>query len=746
MINRNPQSVVLAQNHSPWPPSKTLSVATGVRRLLKSRFGFVTRRRGRNLSLATLGALLLLARSAFPLGANVPFTDVEAESMTLGGGARVVNATLPPTNQYSTPALEASQRSYVQLTATGQYLQWTNNTGRTINALNVRFCIPDAPAGGGISNTLDLYVNGNFRQALPVTSFHTYFYEGANYENKNDKNPADGDPFDFWDDMHTFITGAAVAPGDTVRFQKDSMNSAAFYYIDVVDFEAVPPPLTQPTNSLSITSYGAVSNNPAYDNTADITSCFRAAVSQGKTVWIPPGTFYIAPTNHGINNVTGVSVIGAGPWYSTIYRVAPPSTNGPVGGIFNDSTLSLQGICLDTGSMIPNNFAFHTYGTNWVIDNVWIQHLDTAVWCGGVGGIVKNCRILSVLGDGGNLNNVTDPHGIGMDLMYSNNFVRGTGDDAMAINSVYNNGTNYYTIMSNITYANNTACCTWKGHDLGLYGGVNVIVTGNLLRDDARSRGLAVGRFGANGSGTFSATVTWNTLWRDGGNVFGQQQEAFAIGSNPPGETSGNIYCASNTIYDSLYNAVSFTTATNVVFQRNTIVNPALNGMIVPPGGEGIGIVNANTVTGLKSGYFDITNQATDYAVVIPIEASDFDGSKGVDTQACSEGGLNVDFITNGTYTAYNSVDLANVNHFVARVASYSSGGNIQIREDSATGTLLGICTVPGTGGWQNWTNVYCSLSGAIGTHNIYLVYTGGSGSLFNIEFFGLYTEPATLP
>ena len=86
-----------------------------------------------------------------------------------------------------------------------------------------------------------MYVNGVLRQALSVNSLQNYCYEGTNYNGQTDKNPADGDPRGFWNDTHAFITGAAVNPGDTIRFQKDSANTAAFYYIDVIDVEAPPP-------------------------------------------------------------------------------------------------------------------------------------------------------------------------------------------------------------------------------------------------------------------------------------------------------------------------------------------------------------------------------------------------------------------------------------------------------------------------------------------------------------------------
>ena len=171
-------------------------------------------------------------------GAVTPFTSYEAESGLLGGGAAVVALTSAATNQFSNPQLEASGHAFVQLTNTGQSVTWTNNTGQNITAINLRSCIPDAPAGGGITSSIDLYVNGTFRQAFAVNSLQNYCYEGTNYNGQADKNPADGDPRGFWNDTHAFITNGPVTPGSTITLQKDAANSAAFYYIDVVDLEA----------------------------------------------------------------------------------------------------------------------------------------------------------------------------------------------------------------------------------------------------------------------------------------------------------------------------------------------------------------------------------------------------------------------------------------------------------------------------------------------------------------------------
>jgi hypothetical protein len=101
-------------------------------------------------------------------------------------------------------------------------VQWTNTTGQPISFVNLRYSMPDTSSGGGTTSTLDLYVNGAFRQALNVNSKQSWLYEGDNNYNGNDQNPADGDPRVFWDESHAFVTGAPIAAGSTFSLVKDS--------------------------------------------------------------------------------------------------------------------------------------------------------------------------------------------------------------------------------------------------------------------------------------------------------------------------------------------------------------------------------------------------------------------------------------------------------------------------------------------------------------------------------------------
>nr|WP_246001376.1 family 43 glycosylhydrolase [Allorhizocola rhizosphaerae] len=124
-------------------------------------------------------------------------------------------------------------------------------------------------------------------------------------------------------------------------------------------------------------------------------------------------------------------------------------------------------------------------------------------------------------------------------------------------------------------------------------------------------------------------------------------------------------------------------------------------------------------------------------------EAETIAWASGVETEPSTEGGMNVGWIENGDSIKVKGVNFGTgATSFSARVASATSGGNIELRLGSATGTLVGTCRVPGTGGWQTWTTVSCSLNGAAGTHDLYLRFTGGGGSLFNLNWWQFSGTP----
>jgi arabinoxylan arabinofuranohydrolase len=123
------------------------------------------------------------------------------------------------------------------------------------------------------------------------------------------------------------------------------------------------------------------------------------------------------------------------------------------------------------------------------------------------------------------------------------------------------------------------------------------------------------------------------------------------------------------------------------------------------------------------------------------VEAETMAGQSGIATEVCGEGGMDATNILNGNWIMVRGVDftIAGATNFSARIASVSSGGNIELHLDGLAGTLIGTCAVPPTGGWQTWASVSAAVSNstAKGVHDLYLKFTGASGTnLFNFNYW----------
>ncbi|WP_431288393.1 carbohydrate-binding protein [Roseateles chitinivorans] len=737
-------------------------------------------------------------------GATTTFRSLEAESGTLVNGARVVSLTTAPTTRFASPELEASGHAYVALTATGQEVWWTNTTGKPISFINVRASIPDAPAGGGITATLNLYVNGVFRQRLNLNSRQSWIYEGAEYQ-ASDQNPARGRPRVFYDEASAFVVGEPIGPGSTFSLKRDADNTAAFYNIDVVDVENPPPPLPQPANSISITSCGAVADtvptngagNPqARDSTAAIQNCINQAQAQRKTLWVPPGIFYLKGSDGLVGN--GVTIEGAGMWYSTIYRDVPlPYTRGGLGALFQLTSATVRNLHLDSNARSREPIdgaggAMDITGTNWLAEKLWTQHVLSGFWASGTGGVVRDNRLTSIWADGCNLNNVSMGATIGNNLTATNNFVRGTGDDAMAINSVNYNDTGsgrvFYTAMSNATLSNNTLIGAWNGKGLGIYGGSGHRVVDNHVADTARYIGLGLGRFGVNGSDLHSTRVTGNRVERAGGNGFDQGQPALQIGNGGDGQNVGvvdDIYVAGNTVVGALYDGIGFSAASNVVLEQNTVVAPWRNGIVVQPpfypAPSGSARITANAVQALANGAQPFINNSGGFratlsqnswqlgrsasafrgqAVSLPgtLQAANYDNGgatlgysvltingtgnsdrpDGVDLEQTADegGGYNLGWTGSGQWFRY-SVNVPSAGNYTAsfRVASPSGAPRALHLADASGRSLAGDIDVPATGGWQNWTTITATVRLAAGPQVLTVFQDAPGWNLHRITF-----------
>ncbi|MDX6344333.1 MAG: hypothetical protein QOH87_4471, partial [Trebonia sp.] len=224
-------------------------------------------------------------------GASVPFTEYEAENASTTGKL------IGPDFTQGDLATEASGREAVQLTASGQYVQFTLTSAT--NAFDVHYALPQ-----GASGTLSVYVNGTkLSKELSLTSAYSYISTPGIMGSQTHK---------LYDDARMMF-GQTYPAGTTVRLEADSADTALPYTIDVADFYNVPAAAAQPANSISVTSEGADPTGAA-DSTTAFRNAISAANSAGESVWIPAGTFVVSSALQ----VNSATIAGAGDWYSQI--------------------------------------------------------------------------------------------------------------------------------------------------------------------------------------------------------------------------------------------------------------------------------------------------------------------------------------------------------------------------------------------------------------------------------------------
>ncbi|MBB2914603.1 glucose/arabinose dehydrogenase/PKD repeat protein [Streptosporangium becharense] len=120
-------------------------------------------------------------------------------------------------------------------------------------------------------------------------------------------------------------------------------------------------------------------------------------------------------------------------------------------------------------------------------------------------------------------------------------------------------------------------------------------------------------------------------------------------------------------------------------------------------------------------------------------------------SKAAAHGGKTVGDVHNGDWIAFKPYRLDDTRSIKARVSSGGVGGAIEVRTGSPTGPLLGKAVVSVTGGWETFVDIQAPLSGGTAASTmLYLVFTGGSGALFDLDDFTLAeeggTDPATGP
>jgi len=373
------------------------------------------------LSVLVLGALSLTAEP----GGKFAWQTLQAEAAATNA------AILPVSRTAGEPAAECVGRSGVKLTRSGDFVEFTVPVAA--NSLVVRYAIPDAPGGGGEEHTLGCYLGGGPRIDLKLSSRHTWLY-GKETEPGNDPEELKKLPGSvarrFFDEVR--ILTPPMAAGTKIKLQKDAVDGAQWYIIDLVDVEQVAPPLPQPEGALSVRDYGAAGDGVSDDSEA-LRRCFDDAVKQGKTVYLAPGTYRTSRQFR----VDEINIQGAGMWYSTILNRRDDLAAKSKGvGFHITGRSALRDFAIRGDATVrreETHLLWGTFGKDTLLENLWLEQGEAAVWVGrdkqppAENLTVRNCRFRNLLADGINLcvgtqNSVVD-----------NCHARGTGDDAFAM-------------------------------------------------------------------------------------------------------------------------------------------------------------------------------------------------------------------------------------------------------------------------------------------------------------------------
>lgn len=120
------------------------------------------------------------------------------------------------------------------------------------------------------------------------------------------------------------------------------------------------------------------------------------------------------------------------------------------------------------------------------------------------------------------------------------------------------------------------------------------------------------------------------------------------------------------------------------------------------------------------------------------VEAETIAWEEGIETtkDSINGQGIYVYDIDNNDYIKVRAVDFKNgAKSFEAYIASVL-GGSIEIHIDNLTGTLIGTCEVRNTGNIQTWATVSANIEKIKGLHDVYFVFKGGEGKLFNFNWW----------
>ncbi|MEU2116429.1 glycosyl hydrolase family 28-related protein [Streptomyces sp. NPDC016459] len=465
-------------------------------------------------------------------GATVAFDEQEAENATTDG--TVIG---PDRTPYTLPS-EASGRSAVRL-ASGQYVEFV--LPRDANALTVRYSIPDAPGGGGITAPLDVVVDGRHRRTMTLTSQYSWLYNQYPFTNDPRADLLHPDwwitecacvpaattpapeitkpfrPTRFYDEQRLHL-GRTFEAGDRVRLTVPAGSPAAWTVIDLLDTELVAPPHVE-RGGVNVLAFGADPTGRR-DAAPAVERAIALARRTDRPVYLPPGTFRV--DRHIL--VDDVTVVGAGNWHTvlkgrqvTLSEPAPDGSRHTGVGLYGRSAaeggsrnVHLSGFAIegDVRERIDTDQVNAIGGamSDSTIDGLYLHRTKVGLWFDGP---MRNVKVTdNVITD--QIADALNFHTGVTDSLVHDNFIRNTGDDGLAMWSDRK-------ADARNTFSRNTVQSPTLANGIAIYGGEDNTVSGNLVADPVREgSGLHAGaRFGAE---PFTGTLrfTDNTTVRAG--------------------------------------------------------------------------------------------------------------------------------------------------------------------------------------------------------------------------------------
>ncbi|PRP74654.1 coagulation factor 5/8 type domain-containing protein [Planoprotostelium fungivorum] len=489
------------------------------------------------------GAIPLSSR-----GATVNYYDVEAEDSEHTGSLIGPDRTL-----YKLPN-EASGRKAVQI-SDDQHIDF--HLHQKANAASIRFSIPDTSDGKGQIAQLRVTSGDQLERTVDVSSVFSWAY--GNYPFT--KNPADGLPHHFYDEVH-FLFGQSLSQGSTFRVQ--GLTAGVTYTIDLVSFYDAPEEYQKPADVLSVLDYGA-DNKGIQDSTDQIQKAIDDASAKKKTLWLDAGR-YLVHSRFVLNEVV---VRGAGAWYTEVftnvtYGIGFYAKRAEEGG---SSGIELYDFSI-TGSTNVRNDNQLDSGTGGapsrsIFQGLWIEHTKCGMWLDGPfdGLHVADTTMRNLYADGVNFH-----LGVTNSVVEQSN-LRNLGDDGLAMWS------DKQPDKKNV-FKFNTIQIPVLANGAVIYGGEDNSITDNYIADTTcDGSGLQIAnRFGAvhlSGKTSFSR----NTVVRGGsGSRFSNAHSGGIWVWALEGDINDVVF-EDTDIYDSYYTGVSIWNGNNQLSFKNVTID-----------------------------------------------------------------------------------------------------------------------------------------------------------------------------